>query len=219
MLVDQKLPVLGRRFAWVLKGEPYGPDKIFDEDLAHYAEAAVIPTRGALVPEWLLVVPRLPCLSVAELDTPRRLRLRAIGDEVLARVSDRAGGAIMFEHGASRLGTSAGCGVDQAHLHVVGGPPELFDLIVRQVDEAVWTAVDHADPWSAMPTQSDYLVVRDWKRAVRAIVTVPTSQRLRRAIAAILGRGNEWDYRSHPNASNACRTKEVFRSAFADVVA
>ena len=74
----------------------------------------------------------------------------------------------------------------------------------------------YADPWSTLPLGSDYLMVRDARRTVVTIVEHPKSQRLRRALADVLGRGNEWDYRSHPNAENARRTKEIFSGAFAE---
>jgi hypothetical protein len=67
MLYDAELPTPPSRFAWILRGATSGPDEAFDEDLACYPEAAVIPTRGAFVPTWLLVVPRTPCLSLARI--------------------------------------------------------------------------------------------------------------------------------------------------------
>ncbi len=204
------------RFDWILQGAPHGPDDVFDEDLAGYAEAAVIPTRGALVAGWLLVVPRTPCLSVAELKRLDRLRLLAIAEEASARMSAQAGTSVMFEHGPGRAGAAGGCGVDQAHLHVIVGAPDLLDNLVEQVGEVEWSRVDHADPWAAVLPGSDYLMIRNRDRAVRAIVDDPTPQRLRRALAEVLGRGHEWDYRTHPNASNARRTKEMFNGAFAD---
>lgn len=207
---------LQTRFDWILRGAPHGPDDAFDEDLARYAEAAVIPTRGALVAGWLLVVPRTSCLSVAELGQPDRVRLLAIADEASARMSVQVGTSVMFEHGPGRVGTAAGCGVDQAHLHVVGGAPDLLDNLIEQVGEMEWSEADHADPWATLPSGSDYLMIRNRDRAVRAIVDDPTPQRLRRALAEALGRGHEWDYRLHPNASNARRTKEMFSGAFAD---
>lgn len=216
MTIDAELPSPPSRFAWVLRGASCGPDEAFDEDLARYPEAAVIPTRGALVPSWLLVVPRKACLSVAELDVNERARLLSIAEEVSIQVTARAGACVAFEHGPGRRGTAAGCGVDQAHLHVVGGAPDLLDRLIERVSEN-WSAADHADPWSAVPTGSDYLMIRDQGRAVRALMASPTSQRLRRALANALGIEQEWDYRSHPNAPNARRTKEMFRGAFAPV--
>ena len=216
MRSDLGLSVPPARFAWVLDGACRGMDHTFDEDLGRYADAAITPTRGALVAEYLLVVPRTPCLSVSELDALGRARVLAVADDVSARVSARVGAAVIFEHGPGRRGTAVGCGVDQGHLHVVGGAPDLLDRLVDQVDEASWSMTSHAAPWSALPPGSDYLMVRDSRRTVVTLVTHPTSQRLRRALAESLGRGNEWDYRSHPNAENARRTKEIFSGAFAD---
>ena len=216
MPLDTKPPTPPTRFDWILRGASRGPHDAFDEDLAHYPEAAVIPTRGALVAEWLLVVPRAPCLSLAELDRPDRVRLLSIVDSASARVSATAGASVTFEHGPGRRGTAAGCGVDQAHMHVVGGSLDLLDRLIDRVGEAEWLTVDHADPWADVPPGSDYLMVRDDRRAVRATVDVPTPQRLRRALADALGRGHEWDYRSYPNEPNARRTKEMFSGAFAD---
>lgn len=207
---------LQTRFDWILRGASHGPDGAFDEDLARYADAAVIPTRGALVAGWLLVVPRTPCLSVAELGQLNRVRLLAIADEASARMSAQVGASVMFEHGPGRVGTAAGCGVDQAHLHVVGGAPYLLEKLMEQVGEVEWSEADHADPWATVPSGSDYLMIRNRDRAVRAVVEDPKSQRLRRALAETLGREHEWDYRSHPNALNAQRTKEMFSGAFAD---
>jgi ATP adenylyltransferase len=216
MFLNAELLAPAARFAWILQGASRGPDDTFDEDLADFAEAAVIPTRGALVSEWLLIVPRRPCLSMAELAGPDRARLLAISNAVSARVSALVGSFVTFEHGPGRRGSATGCGVDQAHLHVVGGGPDLLDRLVAAVDDAAWSVADHADPWRSMPAGSDYLMIRDRERAVRALIDSPTSQRLRRAIAPMLGREHEWDYRAHPHEANARRTKEIFRGAFAD---
>jgi ATP adenylyltransferase len=213
--LNVNLPALRQRFAWIAHGLSLGPDEVFDVDLAHYEAAAIIPTRGAFVPEWLLVVPRVACISIAELDAAQRVSLLAIVDKISELISARAEASVMFEHGPGRQLSAAGCGVDQAHLHVVGGKYNLLESLVEQVGEVYWSAVDHADPWAGVPLDSDYLIIRNRDRAVRAFTSNPTSQRLRRALADTLGLGNEWDYRSHPNEENACRTKEMFRGAFA----
>ena len=219
MQFEAKPSTPAARFAWIVRGASHGPDAAFDEDLADFAEAAVVPTRGALVAEWLLVVPRTPCLSVAELDRPHRARILAIANAVSVRMPARAGASVTFEHGPGRQGSATGCGVDQAHLHVVGGVPHLLERLVDAVGDASWSAADYDDPWAAIPSGSDYLMIRDRHRAVRARVSSPTSQRLRRALASVLGLGDEWDYRSHPNERNARLTREMFRGAFADASA
>ena len=219
MFHEGKFSTLPSRFAWILQGASRGADSLFDDDLADFAEAAIIPTRGALVAEWLLVVPRKPVLSIAELGQSDRARLLAIASNVAAQVSVQAGAFVMFEHGPGQRGSAMGCGVDQAHLHIVGGAPDLLDRLVKAAVGAAWSDTDHDDPWQAMPSDSDYLMIRDRDRAVRANVTSPTSQYLRRALAVVLGREQEWDYRSYPHERNAHRTKEMFRGAFTDAPA
>jgi ATP adenylyltransferase len=206
-------PRVPTRFGWILKGESHGPDKAFDEDLAGYTDAAVIPTRGAIVPDWLLIVPRVPCSSFADLDAGSRRRILTIANRVSGQISP-TDTAVMFEHGARQAGSASGCGVDQAHLHVVGGEANLLSRIIAHVKELEWSVIDSADPWSDLPYNIDYLVVRSRERAMRALVHHPTSQRLRRALASALNRGDEWDYRAHPNALNANRTIEMFRGVF-----
>lgn len=219
MLLSAALLTPPVRFGWILQGASRGPDDTFDEDLAGFAEAAVIPTRGALVSEWMLIVPRKPCLSVAELAAPDRARLLNVSDAVSAQVSARVRTAVTFEHGPRRRGSATGCGVDQAHLHVVGGVPDLLDRLIEAISEVSWSVADYSDPWSSIPVDSDYLMIRDRQRAVRALMDSPTSQLLRRGIARIIGREREWDYRSYPQEANARRTKEIFRGAFADIAA
>lgn len=217
MSFDLRVSAPHSRFAWILRGATRGPDASFDEDLGSYPEAAIIPTQGALVPEWLLVVPRKPCLSVAVMGSQMRGRLLTIADEVSAKVSELAGACVMFEHGPRKHGIAAGCGVDQAHLHIVGGSLHLLDRMVERVDEAEWSSVDRIDPWSVLPPDSDYLLILDRRRALLATVANPASQRFRQALAEVLGCPKEWDYKLYPNAANARRTKELFHGAFPNV--
>jgi ATP adenylyltransferase len=219
-MLDQGNPSTSQsRFDWVVQGAARGPDDVFDEDLAEFPQAAVIPTRGAFVAEWLLIVPRIRSLSVAGLDQTQRTRVLAVAEAVSARMSARTGASVIFEHGPRQRGSATGCGVDQAHLHVVGGAADLLDRLIEQVDDANWSTADYADPWQGTPPLCEYLMVRDRDRAVTALVNSSTSQRLRRALADVLGCSHEWDYRLYPHEWNARRTKEMFHGAFADAPA
>jgi ATP adenylyltransferase len=219
-MIDKGKPSASQsRFDWVVQGATRGPDGVFDEDLAEFPYAAVIPTKGAFVAEWLLVVPRIRSLSVADLDQTQRTRVLAVAETVSACMSARVGACVLFEHGPRQRESATGCGVDQAHLHVVGGAPDLLDRLIEQVDDANWSTANYADPWQGTPPDCEYLMVRNSSTAVRALVSSATSQRLRRALADVLGCGEEWDYRSHPHEWNARRTKEMFQGAFANAPA
>lgn len=199
------------RFGWVMQGQSHGTNAAFDQDLARYEEAAIIPTQGAFLAEWLLVVPRTPCLSVSELDISARARLLSIADEVATHVARKAGNAVIFEHGPRRAKTLTGCGVDQAHLHVVGWQSDLFDQLTEEVGEVKWKPANYLDPWGEIQPDSDYLMIRDSRRSAVAVVESPSSQRLRRALASVTGHKDEWDYRTHPNPKNALCTQALFR--------
>lgn len=212
MTLRLEAPARPTRFSWILQGAERGPDPIFDEDLASYPDVAVIPTRGAMVAEWMLVVPRFPALSIAALEAPTRRRILRIADDASAHLSAQTGSSVLFEHGPSSWGNPASCGVDQAHIHVIGAAAVCLDALMQQVGEVRWEPVDHDDPWASITEGSDYLLLRDHLRAVVALVDRPVSQRLRKAVAALLDRPDEWDYRLHPHTDNARRTKLFFGS-------
>lgn len=201
-----------RRFGWVAAGHRLGPDRVFDQDLAEMDAVAVLPTKGAIVPEWLLVVPKIEALSLAEVGSLARRAVLDCVKEVEEHVSQAAGDAVIFEHGAGRRGSASGCGVDQAHLHVVGLDRHFVEsVLVMPSAELRWRSVDTTDPWEGLPPGSDYLMMMHGETAWRALTSTPTSQFMRRRIAHFVGTPGEWDYRRYPHADNAERTKALFR--------
>ena len=204
----------GDRFAWVLAGAQTGPDRRFDIDLAEFRSAAVVPTKGALLRDWLLIVPRQPCLAVARMAARQRLDILRCSEIVAQVVTRVAGSAVVFEHGASEFGAPSSCGVDQAHLHVVGVPHSFVDWVVQGSGDHSWVAANRDDPWIDVAPGSDYLLVLAERGAWTAMVEVPTSQYLRKRIAAFIEQPEEWDYRKYPNAANAKQTAKRFSRAF-----
>jgi hypothetical protein len=108
-----------------------------------------------------------------------------------------------------------GCGVDQAHLHLV---PLDFDLVT-----SVTSTTDRALVWrthdklllTALPPEEEYITV--WQvsdgRGAVAVVQKPVSQWMRRAIATELGMGEDWDYRTNRQLENIRATVEKVRQA------
>src|SRR5689334_2245520 len=135
------------RFGWVASGKSRGPNDKCDIPLLSIPEGVVIPSVGALLPGWLLIVPRERALSYAELDTANRQTLYHLARSVASEVSD-FGSPIMLEHGAATAGSGIGCGVDQAHLHVV---PIQFDLSKQVLADptVAWSSVSPDDPWTS----------------------------------------------------------------------
>jgi len=197
------------RFEWVVGGAPRGPDNVFDVDLGNHELAAIVPTRGAIIPEWLLVIPRSRCLSVAELSSSARRGLLSLASTVADEISSVGKKAIIFEHGPAQTHSLTGCGVDQAHLHAVGTGHEFIDWVLEGSDLR-WTEVSPSDPWNARSTGLDYLLMMAGSRAWLAQPELPLSQFFRRKVAAYVGRTDEWDYRLNPHVANAARTTELF---------
>jgi diadenosine tetraphosphate (Ap4A) HIT family hydrolase len=154
---------------------------------------ALLPTLGPLTRGHALVVPRPHVTSFAALaETSRRaaerlvmrlaLRARACGDDI-----------IWFEHGSSRPGSSGGCGVVHAHLHIVpvrqgwrrpALPP---DFAFRRVTAATWLDLPGFD--------RDYLLIGQLDDVWVAPVARIPSQTLRRWLAPAVG-ATSWDWRS-----------------------
>ena len=185
------------RFCWVMDGRAAGPDAICDIDLALSAEAAVVPTIGSIVPGWLLIVPRVRSLSFAALEEPVRQSSFALARNAAESVSDLGSDVYFMEHGACASARPVGCGVDQAHLHVV---PLGFDLItkVQEVGTVEWIEADPNYPWKGLREGRDYYLVGTQRRALLGYPTSPTSQHLRKVIAAASGCADQWDYRRSP---------------------
>lgn len=201
------------RFAWVTNGHRTGPDPAFDQDLANSDHAAVIPTKGALIPEWLLVVPRTEAISLAALPLRARGAVSQVVRQAAKRVEEVAGASVIFEHGAGCVGSASGCGVDQAHVHVVGLGRSFVQSVLSDLSTSLeWTAADPHDPWADIPKGADYLLLEHDRRAWTALTRNPTSQFMRRRVAHFIGSPEKWDYKCYPHAHNAERTKALFRS-------
>jgi diadenosine tetraphosphate (Ap4A) HIT family hydrolase len=206
---------LENRFQWVLEDKKHGPDPCFDIDLWDNDTAAVIPTKGSMVPNWLLVVPRKEALSVLDLDPVDRKLILNLAAEVMRSVSSQGSFTFMFEHGPARKKSLVGCGVDQAHLHVVSLNFDLLSNILRssEDDEMEWGEVEFSDPWKSLVSEKDYYMISDGER-IYAAYAKPCSQYFRRKIANALGKPDEWDYKTHPNHLNAQETVGQFVKEF-----
>lgn len=85
----------------------------------------VVASKGAFLPGWLMIVPKTHVLSMAELGDDHSDELEELIASVRELQQPVFGSPTMFEHGASVPGTSFGCGIDHAHLHLVPLPPTM----------------------------------------------------------------------------------------------
>jgi ATP adenylyltransferase len=200
----------GARFAWIIDESAPHSDAASDREILRTRRFVAVPSVGALVPGWTLVVPRRPLRNLSAASHVERRELLDIVDEIARPLRRQGEEVYCFEHGSRAEGSLTGCGVDQAHLHIV---PLGFDLIAaaaRSADGAIkWADRRIApSPFDALPQQGEYVVI--WRTSDRLTmigsVQYPVSQWVRRLIAAELGIGSEWNYQTHPQAHNVART-------------
>lgn len=162
----------------------------------------VVPTLGAFVEGWVLIVSKrhVPAMGALMLDELQELS--RLMTEVRATMKSTYGSAAVFEHGPVCGGTPFGCGVDHAHLHVVPVHTRLVPLIEKQLGQAPqWRSMRGPEDLHEMHSAGvSYLYVVEngqdggW---ASGILDAP-SQFMRRVLANQLGIPNLYDYRKYP---------------------
>lgn len=195
-----------RRFDWITNSALDRPDTEWDVDIEGNDHFAVVPSLGSLVPGWLLIVPRRPLLNLCGLSFQERDALEQLVKQLRDKLTSCFQSAVYdFEHGSQLVGSAMGCGIDQAHLHLV---PLSFDLLQAAKecsgDNIAWHNLSQAsDLWSNIPLGQEYLTIRNSTgQSVLGFPKYSESQWLRRVIAKNLNRAAEWNYRSHSGLSN-----------------
>src|SRR6266478_5711524 len=102
-----------------------GASAPWDTVLYDSGNFAIVPTKGALVPGWLLVVAKRHALCVGALSNPELDELKSCLASARNLVQKNFGAPTIFEHGPSLAGTTLGCGIDHVHVHVA---PLAFSL-------------------------------------------------------------------------------------------
>lgn len=195
------------RFSGVLASTP-GPRPLCDTVLLEGSEWMATPSLGALVPGWLVVIPRRPALNYSRWAADGGDPIRVLA-EAAASMGLTASDYIWFEHGPRAQHTAVGCGVDYAHLHMLIRPPfALADMVasVRSDARLSWTPVRPGEVYGSM-LDASYFVIGQGDEAWAALdVEAAGSQYLRRTVAHLLGKPTVWNYREHPHSDNVART-------------
>jgi|HubBroStandDraft_1064217.scaffolds.fasta_scaffold352422_1 ATP adenylyltransferase len=211
--MDHTYKRMQSRFDWIIQPHASPSGAPWDQPLAETANFVAIPSLGSLVPGWVLIVPRRSVLNLALLSPQERMEIRALCGEIAQVLTRKFKGDIFeFEHGPSQSNTVMGCGVDQAHLHVVPLP---FNLVDAVCEVCGVNAEASGDPWQLLERGRDYWIARDVVRGVSAVAhpADPVSQGIRRLIADRTGQPASWDYRTHPRVENIEATLSAFLRA------
>jgi ATP adenylyltransferase len=204
----------GGRFAF-LRPPRDCTQPLHDKILFETDGCVVTPTLGSIVPNWLLIVPRSPVLNFAHWSrTTGRSPLQLVKN-VMTSCAFPSNRLVWFEHGPAQTGSTLGCGVDQAHLHVIYDAPfsaEQVEVNARKLSEFDWSNCDAESVYSSIRPQSSYLITGSLDTAALAQdVEQVGSQFFRRVIAKISDQTDAWNYRTHPHLSNVRETIRTFQ--------
>ena len=212
-LTNDQFPA--HRFAALL-AEASGPHALHDTVLLQTSEWVAAPSLGALVPGWLVIIPRHPALNYRQWARRNGDPARLL-DEAATALGLAPGDYLWFEHGPRAEHTLVGCGVDYAHLHMLIRPPfrgaDLVSVASPDADLS-WSSVRRVDAYAEADADTSYFVIGQGNEAWLATdVDDAGSQYLRRAVATLLGQPTSWNYRVHPQAENVVRTIELVENA------
>jgi diadenosine tetraphosphate (Ap4A) HIT family hydrolase len=187
----------------------------WDFILAETDSFVVVPSVGALVPGWLLAIPRRPVLAIGELDESTINELEELKSRLCRLVEKVFGPPAAFEHGPAQSGLGIGCSVDHAHLHVLPAPCSL-----TAADE---TTLEMTPDWqnahSLISTREyfsagiSYLYVEQplGERRIADAAHMP-SQFFRRRVAQHIGVAGEFDWRRYPKTDNVVATIDALKA-------
>src|SRR5689334_9286610 len=114
------------RFDWLFDPQQSPSKLLWDRVVVRSEAAKTLPTRGSMVPGWLLTFANRQTVNLTQLSSFERQQVLKQASEAAKHVSSFAPRIFQFEHGAGVAGSPLGCGLDIAHLHTV---PLAFDLI------------------------------------------------------------------------------------------
>lgn len=187
-----------------------------DTILFQTSNFCVVPTRGALVEGWVLIVPKDPVISFGFLPTDLWPEAIDLLERTRRAISTIYGGAVCFEHGPVVTGTTVGCGVDHAHLHVLPFFGNVFDNIPSELNRTVSWRNAHSikDTIGFRQDSTPYLYFEDDNGARICDSSNAPSQFFRRVIAAMIGKPNCFDWKDFPMTGNVDLTVEKLATVF-----
>ena len=192
----------------------------WNEFLLETEHFAVIPSLGALVEGWLLVVPKSHYISMGAIPTDLRQEADELRAEVenLLRTQYRQP-VLAFEHGPSAAKHGTGCGVDHAHLHLLPFGGDILRYVAPFVPKDLeWKPCNWNERAEAYETGQDYLYFMAQGSEGRiALSSDFGSQIFRRAISSYLGVPDEFGWREYPRLTIVGRTIDVVGSAAAQI--
>jgi diadenosine tetraphosphate (Ap4A) HIT family hydrolase len=192
----------------------------WNEFLLETEHFAVIPSLGALVEGWLLIVPKTHHLSMGAVPIDWRQEADDLQEQVQVLLRNRYDKPVLvFEHGPSATNHGTGCGVDHAHLHLVPLDCDILPFVEPFVPANLeWKFCAWEERAEAYQAKLDYLYFKQNGSIGRIALSKDFgSQVFRKAISFYLGIPEEFSWREYPQLAVVHRTIEAFGGAAAQI--
>lgn len=173
-----------------------------------YSNSVVVPSLGAFIEGWTLVIPRRHYISIADIPDDEWNIFDAELEDHRSAMKRQYSSIIEFEHGAAGPNRKAGCGTDHAHRHFVpcvSNEMNIRNLIGRCPEFRGRFKWIDADDRPRARQGLDYIWIHDNTGTWITYDRWQPSQVVRRALArkmALL----EWDWKKNNRIDIATRT-------------
>lgn len=189
----------------------------WDEILFETDNFVVVPTLGAIVRGWLLIVSKDHYLCMGALPKslwPELLGLKSYFSNLL---TDIYGPITMFEHGPHSEKLEIGCGIDHAHLHLV---PLNFSLLSKatkspELSGRIWHKLQSIEQTAKFYNDRKSFIFIEEPDCTISCCTLNSApcQLVRKLIAMEVGVESKYNYRQHDFKENVISTVEKVRNA------
>jgi ATP adenylyltransferase len=177
----------------------FDKDEFYNTPLIETKNFKVVPSLGAMVEGWLLIVPKRHYLSFAYIENELFEEFKTLQNEVVNLLEDIYKTNIcVFENGAINCKSLVGCGVDYAHVHYV----PLNINIKREISQSYnytleWEKIHGISELNQFIfLNAPYLYIQDNnKESFVAKIDSPRSQLIRQIIANKLGFPEKYDWK------------------------
>jgi len=193
---------------------PQGSISAWNVPLLESPNFIVLPSLGALVEGWLLLVPKKHFVCVGALPDSLKVEMQEMKQFLCKALQQSYGQVCVFEHGPSSENLSVGCGVDHAHLHIV---PVAFDLASAVTPflpkDVRWSEAGLEQCRAAFEQGEDYLYLEQPIGSGRIVTHQQFgSQLFRRAVASCIGVVDQFNWRDYFQIANVMATINKVRA-------
>jgi diadenosine tetraphosphate (Ap4A) HIT family hydrolase len=185
-----------------------GRSAFWDKSLICDGQIQVIPSKGAIVAPWLLVVPHAHVPSATLLSHEEKLSVGRLIKSIRRMAASAGQKLVVFENGSPYFGANISCGIEHVHIHMVA----LDFNLIGELQSHLPRKIGGLEPWSSVAPvpNTPYVYVDDGNEQVYFDASTAPSQFVRQLVAVAVGRADEFHYDLFPHIENAISTAEWF---------